>query len=180
MDKIEYQNIITQIRYNKHLINLLNEDISRLSVLIKEKSNLINRLQNNNYDLDEHIKKTTKDNKQMIHTTTDERIRYNDEQHKEESIKIKLFNEKYHDYIVDNHSGLCFYNESVHDYLEKTFDEKLIHIKGFKFYQIKMKFGRCRFYTNLFEILGENGNQIETNIENKINNIIYENRNTKK
>jgi len=55
------------------------------------------------------------------------------------------FNEKYKDYIVEGFTGLQLHYPKAIDYLDKEF-QKLIHLPGFKFYQIKSKFKFFRFY----------------------------------
>jgi len=55
------------------------------------------------------------------------------------------FNEKYKDYLVKGHYGLDIQDLGVVKYLDKQF-EKFTKIKGFRYYQIKLKFGSCRFY----------------------------------
>lgn len=66
----------------------------------------------------------------------------------------KEFNEKYKDYIEEGFEdqGLSFDEPVVTDYLDKLFTD-LIKIPGFQYSQIKLKFGMCRFYTNLRTIV---------------------------
>jgi hypothetical protein len=66
------------------------------------------------------------------------------------------FNEKYKDYIEKGFDGLEFDIPEVTEYLDKIFEE-LTKIEGFKYVQIKLKFGYARFYCeprtiNTFEI----------------------------
>ena len=55
------------------------------------------------------------------------------------------FNEKYKDYLVRDHYGLDIQDKAVVEYLDKEF-QKFIQVKGFLYYQIKLKYGSCRFY----------------------------------
>lgn len=57
------------------------------------------------------------------------------------------FNEKYKDYLVDNHYGLDINNESFIEWLDEKFQE-FTKKKGFAYYQIKVKFGMGRFYAD--------------------------------
>ena len=82
------------------------------------------------------------------------------------------FNEKYKDYLEEGHYGLDIGYQSIVDYLDKVF-QGFIKIPGFKYSQIKLKFNSCRFYTNLYEILGrELGIIITYEIEKEINFLI--------
>jgi hypothetical protein len=65
------------------------------------------------------------------------------------------FNKKYSDYLETGHYGLAINNEEVINYLDRVFEEKLIHIPGFKYSQIKVKFGYCRFYCKGIQIPDE-------------------------
>jgi hypothetical protein len=56
------------------------------------------------------------------------------------------FNNKYKDYLVPKYYGLNIQDASVIMFLNDIFTD-LIRIPGFKYYQIKMKFGQCRFYS---------------------------------
>ena len=58
------------------------------------------------------------------------------------------FNEKYKDYIEEGHYGLDIENENIIKYLDDVFKD-LIKIPGFKYSQIKEKFGWLRFYIEL-------------------------------
>jgi hypothetical protein len=55
------------------------------------------------------------------------------------------FNNKYKEFLSEGHYGLSIDIESIVDYLDKEFQE-FIKIEGFKYHQIKLKFGQCRFY----------------------------------
>jgi len=81
------------------------------------------------------------------------------------------FNEKYKEYLEEGHYGLDIREEKVTKYLDSIFPE-LIKIEGFKYMQIKLKFGSTRFYTNLYALGFEKLNRIiEGGIESKINEI---------
>lgn len=58
------------------------------------------------------------------------------------------FNEKYKDYLQEGFYGLNFNNPDVTKFLDNIFQD-LITIPGFKYSQIKMKFGSARFYSTL-------------------------------
>jgi hypothetical protein len=55
------------------------------------------------------------------------------------------FNEKYKDYLGERHYGLGFDFPEITEMLDQEF-EKFIQIPGFKYFQIKLKFGKARFY----------------------------------
>ena len=63
------------------------------------------------------------------------------------------FDEKYKDYIEEGHYCLAIGDSEVIKFLDDIFQD-LIKIPGFKFSQIKLKFGMCRFYSNLESSLG--------------------------
>lgn len=71
------------------------------------------------------------------------------------------FNFKYRDYLENGHYGLSIDNSKVITYLDNIFQD-LIRIPDFKFTQIKLKFGDCRFYSNLKSTSLQN--QIEDHI----------------
>ena len=73
------------------------------------------------------------------------------------------FNEKYKDYLEDRFYGLAIDNPTIVDFLDSIFKD-LTKIPGFKYSQIKMKFGMARFYSTL-------GIGISFLIEDKINTI---------
>lgn len=76
------------------------------------------------------------------------------------------FNKKYAGYIERGFIGLEFSNERAVAYLDNVFQD-FIKIPGFEFSQIKLKFGMCRFYSNL-------GLELGLTIEDKINKILSE------
>lgn len=58
------------------------------------------------------------------------------------------FNVKYNKYLEEGHYGLDINIIEVIDFLDNIFQD-FIKIPGFKYTQIKLKFGYCRFYTTL-------------------------------
>jgi len=62
----------------------------------------------------------------------------------------KEFNEKYVNYIEDGFEsqGLMISDGRVIDFLDEIFGEVLIHIPGFKYSQIKVKFNSSRIYVD--------------------------------
>lgn len=89
---------------------------------------------------------------------------------------IDEFNEKYKDYLEEGHYGLAINDAVVIAFLYNTFPYLIKHIKGFKFTQIKLKFGKCRFYYHYDEdetsLPYDLVRLIILGIETKINNII--------
>lgn len=83
----------------------------------------------------------------------------------------KEFNEKYEDYIDEGHYGMDINEPSILMYLDQVFND-LTQIPGFKFQQIKTKFGLARVYTNLQEIMPFAGRILEQELEDKINFIL--------
>lgn len=86
------------------------------------------------------------------------------------------FNNKYKKYIGKGFYGLEFENFEVIKFLDKYFEEVLTKINGFKFYQVKLKFGDPRFYTNLnklfnYQVAKEMERYVEEEIYNIINNV---------
>lgn len=61
---------------------------------------------------------------------------------------LKDFNEKYKDYLEEGHYGLSFEGEEFLKFLDDLFKE-LIKFPGFKYSQIKIKWGGIRFYSTL-------------------------------
>ena len=59
------------------------------------------------------------------------------------------FNEKYKDYLEDGHYGLAINIPTVTEFLDEMFSKVLIHLPGFKYSQIKLKFNYARVYTTL-------------------------------
>jgi hypothetical protein len=81
------------------------------------------------------------------------------------------FNEKYKDYIEEGHYGMDINEPSVLAYVDQIFND-LTQIPGFKYQQIKTKFGLSRVYTNLDEIIPFVGRIIHQELEEKINFIL--------
>jgi hypothetical protein len=81
------------------------------------------------------------------------------------------FNEKYKDYLAEDHYGVIINIPSVLEYLDCIFKD-LTKIEGFKYQQIKTKFGLARVYTNLDELIPFVGRIIHQEIEEKINFIL--------
>jgi hypothetical protein len=79
------------------------------------------------------------------------------------------FNIKYEQYLEQGFEtqGLEFDIPEVTEYLDKQF-QTLIHINGFKYSQIKLKFGYPRVYMENVDI--ETLNAIETDINTIIQN----------
>ena len=79
------------------------------------------------------------------------------------------FNIKYEQYLEQGFEtqGLEFDIPEVTEYLDKQF-QTLIHINGFKYSQIKLKFGYRRVYMENVDI--ETLNAIETDINTIIQN----------
>lgn len=84
---------------------------------------------------------------------------------------VDEFNEKYKEYLEKGHYGLDIGNENIIKYLDDVFKD-LIKIPGFKYNQIKEKFGSSRFYTNLYELIGKPGFIISNEIESNLNLLI--------
>lgn len=57
------------------------------------------------------------------------------------------FNNRYRQYLGENHYGLDLHLPEAIEYLDKKF-QQYIQIPGFVYYQIKMKFGYIRFYAD--------------------------------
>jgi 5-bromo-4-chloroindolyl phosphate hydrolysis protein len=83
----------------------------------------------------------------------------------------KEFNAKYIDYLEESHYGMDINIPSVIAYVDQIFQD-LIKIEGFKYQQIKTKFGLARVYTNLDELLPFVGRIIQQELEEKINFIL--------
>lgn len=86
------------------------------------------------------------------------------------------FNDKYSNYLEVGHYGLDIDNDIVVNYLDKIFPDLIEYIKDFKYSQIKLKFGLCRFYYSA-DIPFSIYLMIQNSIENDINNIIKSNTN---
>lgn len=83
----------------------------------------------------------------------------------------KEFNEKYKDYIEEGHYGMDIGEPSVLAYVDQIFND-LTQIPGFKYQQIKTKFGLARVYTNLDDLMPFVGRIINQELEEKINFIL--------
>ena len=83
----------------------------------------------------------------------------------------KEFNEKYKEYIEEDFYGMDINIPAVISYVDTVFND-LIKIEGFKYSQIKTKFGLARVYTNLDELLPFVGRIINQELEEKINFIL--------
>ena len=83
----------------------------------------------------------------------------------------KEFNEKYKNYIEEGHYGMDIGEPSVLAYVDQIFND-LTQIPGFKYQQIKTKFGLARVYTNLDELMPFAGRIINQELEEKINFIL--------
>ncbi len=84
---------------------------------------------------------------------------------------IEEFNNKYKEYIDEGNSGMSINEPSVLAYVDQVFND-LTWIPGFKFQQIKTKFGLARVYTNLEDIMPFAGRIINQELEEKINFIL--------
>lgn len=83
----------------------------------------------------------------------------------------KEFNDKYKDYIEEGHYGMDIHEPSIIAYVDEIFND-LTWIPGFKFQQIKTKFGLARVYTNLDDLMPFVGRIINQELEEKINFIL--------
>jgi hypothetical protein len=83
----------------------------------------------------------------------------------------KDFNDKYKEYIDGTNYGIDINIPSVLEYVDVVFRD-LIKIEGFKYQQIKIKFGMCRVHTNLDELLPFVGRIIHQELEEKVNFIL--------
>jgi len=83
----------------------------------------------------------------------------------------KEFNSKYFNYLEEGHYGISIEVPAVLQYVDEIFND-LIKIPGFKYSQVKTKFGLSRVYTNLDEILPFVGHIIHKELEEKINLIL--------
>jgi hypothetical protein len=81
------------------------------------------------------------------------------------------FNEKYKEYIEEDHYGMDIHEPSILAYVDQVFND-LTKIPGFKYQQVKTKYGLARVYTNLQEIIPFVGRIIEQELEEKINFIL--------
>lgn len=79
------------------------------------------------------------------------------------------FNDKYSDYLEDGFFGLDMGHsatEEIVKFLDKIFEDVLTKIPGFKYNQIKTKFGYARFYTNIWST------ELMTMIESQLNEML--------
>lgn len=83
----------------------------------------------------------------------------------------KEFNEKYKEYIDEEHYGMDINEPSVLAYVDQIFND-LKEIPGFKYQQVKTKYGLARVYTNLDELMPFVGRIINQELEEKINFIL--------
>lgn len=83
----------------------------------------------------------------------------------------KEFNEKYKEYIEEGHYGMDINESSVLAYVDQIFND-LKEIPGFKYQQVKIKYGLSRVYTNLDGLLPFVGRIINQELEEKINFIL--------
>ena len=81
------------------------------------------------------------------------------------------FNDKYKDYLEEGHYGIDISEPSVLIYVDQIFND-LTQIPGFKYEQIKTKYGLAKVYTNLEELLPFVGRIINQELEEKINFIL--------
>lgn len=81
------------------------------------------------------------------------------------------FNRKYFQYLEEGHYGMSIQLPSVLTYVDQIFND-LTEIPGFKYQQIKTKFGLARVHTNLEEIMPFVGRLINQELEDKINFIL--------
>jgi hypothetical protein len=81
------------------------------------------------------------------------------------------FNDKYKDYLEEGHYGMDISEPSVIIYVDQIFND-LTQIPGFKYEQIKTKYGLAKVYTNLEELLPFVGRIINQELEEKINFIL--------
>jgi hypothetical protein len=81
------------------------------------------------------------------------------------------FNNKYNQYIEEDHYGMDINEPSVIAYVDQIFND-LTQIPGFKYQQIKTKFGLARVYTNLDDLMPFVGRIINQELEEKINFIL--------
>lgn len=83
----------------------------------------------------------------------------------------KEFNDKYVDYLEHMHYGIDIQITSVLTYVDQIFND-LTKISGFKYQQIKLKYGLARVHTNLEELLPFAGRILTQELEDKINFIL--------
>jgi hypothetical protein len=83
----------------------------------------------------------------------------------------KEFNNKYQAYKEEGHYGMDIEIPAVLAYVDQIFQD-LTEIPGFKYQQVKTKYGLARVYTNLEEVMPFVGRIINQEIEEKINFIL--------
>jgi hypothetical protein len=81
------------------------------------------------------------------------------------------FNNKYQAYLETDHWGMQIQVPAVLTYVDQIFQD-LIQIPGFKYQQVKTKFGMARVYTNLEDIVPFVGRIINQELEEKVNFIL--------
>ena len=85
---------------------------------------------------------------------------------KESFMTVTGFNEKYRPFLEEGHYGLAIDDKNVIQYLDEKFEE-FIKLPGFQYSQIKIKFGKTRFYC---EPIGINSSLIEKEIDQILQN----------
>ena len=83
----------------------------------------------------------------------------------------KEFNDKYNAYLEEGHYGMAIQVPAVLTYVDQIFND-LTEIPGFKYQQVKCKYGLARVYTNLEDIMPFVGRLINQELEEKINFIL--------
>lgn len=81
------------------------------------------------------------------------------------------FNEKFKEFLEEDYNGMEINIPGVLEYVDYVFTD-LIKIPGFKFKEIKTKFGLACVYTNLEEIMPLAGRIINQELEEKINFVL--------
>lgn len=79
------------------------------------------------------------------------------------------FNDKWDRFLPDGWYGMDLNDEKAIEVVDKHFEDEFQHIEGFQFYQIKMKWGSSRVYTNLGTLFNDVGLEMEQYVENIIN-----------
>jgi hypothetical protein len=83
----------------------------------------------------------------------------------------KEFNTKYAEYKEEGHYGMDLEIPSVLTYVDQIFND-LVKIPGFKYEQIKTKYGLAKVYTNLDQLMPFVGRIMNQELEEKINFIL--------
>lgn len=81
------------------------------------------------------------------------------------------FNTKYKEYLEEGHWGMQIQIPAVLTYVDQIFND-LTKIPGFKYHQVKTKFGLARVYTNLDDLMPFVGRIINQELEEKISFIL--------